>query len=405
MRIPTLLACGLLIAACKPASPDAAKQDTPKPTRTEPAPAPAPVQLRCDESATQALAVLEQLDAWTTADSIDVIAVQDQVRGATLEWLGAADLALGRMSQDKAQDVDLITQVLAVLPERELDGQRSDLALIATQLRAVAFLDMRRMLGDVADERVQGPEAMQAWTQARCLWNESLRKLATRADALPEHAGEDWADGIALAFEDGLVALAEHEVGDGESLARIKAAKQRAEKGMYAVFYRLIIADAEAHGRVASSEALGLLDALEDRLADRNGPGLERMRRAFNGDPAQVEPAKVERELAVAFAKRARKYCDKAVLGAEYGTPGAIGETWEGVVYTRVILPDMRERMADRGFDGDAYMDDWDSYLRAVESGDAENAAAISPRLVEWNCTYQTLLGIAECSSSSNEAQ
>src|SRR5690606_19544294 len=113
----------------------------------------------------------------------------------------------------------------------------------------------------------------------------------------------------------------------------------------------------------------------------------------------------IERELAVAFAKRARKYCDKAVLGSEYGTPGAIGETWEGVVYTRVILPDMRERMADRGFDGGADMEDWDSYLRAVESGDAGNAAAISPRLVEWNCTYQTLLGIAECSSSSNEAE
>jgi hypothetical protein len=169
--------------------------------------------------------------------------------------------------------------------------------------------------------------------------------------------------------------------------------------------HRLILADAEARTAHDASEALGLIDAIEDRLADRNGPGLGRMRRMLNGDPAQIDVAAIERDLAIAFTKRARKYCDKAVVGNELATPTAVAETWEGVIYTRMILPGMRAALGERGFDADAHAEDWERYVDAVEAGDAALAGEISPRLVEWNCAYQEHLGIAECTSSANELQ
>src|SRR5204862_3752365 len=135
------------------------------------------------------------------------------------------------------------------------------------------------------------------------------------------------------------------------------------EKGFYVVAHRLILADAAAHTAADASEALGLVDALEDRLADRNGPGLERMRRQLAGDPAQIDAAAIERDLLIAFAKRARKYCDKAVVGNELGTPVAVAETWEGVIYTRLLLPNMREALSGKGFDTDAHFEDWERYL------------------------------------------
>jgi hypothetical protein len=229
------------------------------------------------------------------------------------------------------------------------------------------------------------------------MWEGALRPLAKRADALQKRGGEDWEPTIAEAFAAGRAAL--------DDPTAPKANRQIIEKGGYAVAYRLILARAEEPTPPAPSEAAALLDMLEDRIADRNGPGLKRMRRMLNGDPAAIDPALIERELAVAFSKRARKYCDKAVVKAELGTPGAIAETWEGIVYTKVILPSMREALSAEGFDADAYTADWQSYLEAVEGNDADTAAAISARLVEWNCAYQDRLGIAECTASANEVE
>jgi hypothetical protein len=73
------------------------------------------------------------------------------------------------------------------------------------------------------------------------------------------------------------------------------------------------------------------------------------------------------------------------------------------VIYTRLNLPGMRATLSDKGFDADAYFQDWEAYLDAVEKGDAALAGEISPRLVEWNCAYQAQLGIAECTASANE--
>jgi adenosylmethionine-8-amino-7-oxononanoate aminotransferase len=38
------------------------------------------------------------------------------------------------------------------------------------------------------------------------------------------------------------------------------------------------------------------------------------------------------------------------VVGNKLGTPEAVGGSWEGMVYTRVFLSDMRERLGGNSF-------------------------------------------------------
>jgi hypothetical protein len=411
MRTLALLACLLpSLIACKQAPPDA-NADREKPSPSEPVAEPPREQKNPEppapvEACTHAVAVVDELDRLRASEAkVDIAAAAKLLDAATLAWLREADVALGRMTESKPDDVALIEQVLAGLPARDDVGVRSDLALIATQLRAVALLELRRLLGEVAEERVRGAEATAAWESARCLWDTSLRKLAARAEALPVRGGEGWEASIDEAFIEGRGAIQGAEAGVVPAATVVKASKQQIEKGLYAVAHRLILADAEAHTAADASEALGLVDALQDRIADRNGPGLARIRRQLAGDPAQIDVAAIERDLAIAFSKRARKYCDKAVAGNELATPTAVAETWEGVVYTRIILPGMREALSGKGFDADAHLEDWESYLEAVEAGDAGLAGEISTRLIEWNCAYQEHLGIAECTSTANEPE
>jgi hypothetical protein len=364
-----------------------------------------------EEPCAYAMAVVERLDVYRGVDRPldparpEQILRREQGGHSALEWLAQTDRALGRVSKGQPEDLVAVESVLAQLGkgEGDQDQLRRDLTAIVTRMRAVALLEMRRLLAEVADDHLHGAEAAAAWDEARCLWEGGLRGLAARAEALPARGGEGWEATIAEAFETGRAAL--DEPGPEGVAVEVKAAKQQIEKGMYAVAHRLILADAEQHDAVAAAEALGLLDALEDRLADRNGPGLARMREMLAGDPAAIDVAAVERDLAIAFAKRARKYCDKAVVGGELGRPQAVAETWEGIVYTRVILPSMREALVDEGFDADAYLADWQRYLEAVEAGEAGVAGEICGRLVEWNCAYQDRLGIAECTATENESQ
>lgn len=315
--------------------------------------------------------------------------------GPLRAWVTAADAALGR------NDTALIEESLTRLDEQaDAEARLRELVLIVTQLRTVALLEARRLLTAASDAdpvQVSQRERASQWDEAWCLWDGALRPLARRADALSRRGGEDWEATIAEAFATGRAKL--------DDPIASKVGRQIIEKGNYAVAYRLILANAEDPKPPAASEAAAMLEMLDDRIADRNGSGLKRMRWMLNGDPAGIDPSLIERELAVAFTKRARKYCDKAVAKAELGTPGAIAEAWEGVLYSRVILPSMREALSAEGFDADETMTDWMSYLEAVERGDAQTAAGISARLVEWNCAYQDRLGIAECTSTANELE
>lgn len=395
-----LLLCALV--ACQPSTP---KEKTDESPRTKAAEQDAKVEPKPEPAAsacTDELALLGELDRLRSGTGeIDPAAAAKLLDADALAWLREADVALGRMTEDQPNDVALLEQVQAGMASRDQAGLRSDLSLIATQLRAVALLELRRLLGDVAKQRLRGAEAIAVWERSECLWKSALHTLAARAEGLPERGGEGWEADIQAGFEQGRAALEQGDAG----LPTLEVSKQQIEKSLYAVAHRLILADAEAHTPEAASEALGLIDAIEDRLADRNGPGLERMRRMLNGDPTKIDAAAIERDLAIAFAKRARKYCDKALLGNELATPTTVAETWEGVIYTRIILPGMRSALAASGFDADAHIDDWERYLDAVEAGDAALAAEISARLIEWNCAYQEHLGIAECTSSTNETK
>ena len=409
MRALLALGCVLSsLVACQQPTPAAdTEKKSPPPTVREPKvePPPTKVEPKQPEPAapvcTNRFALLDELDRLrASADPIDAAAAAKLLDDDTLAWLRETDVALGRVTENDPDDVALLEQVRGGLAGRDDAGVRSDLALIATQLRAVAFLELRRLLGEVADQRLTGADATAAWDRGKCLFDTALRKLATRAEALPVRGGEGWEGDIDEAFADGRTAIEQGATGD----KTVKVSKQQIEKSLYAVAHRLILTDAEAKTAADASEALGLIDAMEDRLADRNGPGLERMRKMLAGDPAAIDAAAIERDLAIAYTKRARKYCDKAVVGNELATPVAVAETWEGVIYTKLILPGMKTALGER-FDADAYTEDWERYLDAVEAGDATQAAEISPRLVEWNCAYQTHLGITECTSSANETQ
>ena len=384
-----LLSSLVLFGACK------AEQPQPKPKQAESAPE---LGSHASDACQAAMLELAKLDELARGDAEFATAdVRAAWTGPLHDWVRQTDAALDR------SDAGLIDESVTRL-EDQLDpaARRRELVVLVTQLRVAAFFELRRLLTTASDadpSKTPARERVGAWDDAWWVWNTALRPLAQRVDDLPQRGGEDWETAIAEAFAEGRSAAI------GEDLLAPKTNRQIVEKSSYAVAFRLILANAEARDALATAEAAGLLELLDDRIADRNGPGLKRMRVMLNGDPAAVDAAVIERELAVAFSKRARKYCDKAVAKAELGTPGAIAETWEGVIYTRVILPSMRDALAGQGFDADAYAADWQSYLEAVEGNDAEPAATSSARLVEWNCAYQDHLGIAECSSSSNEVE
>lgn len=357
------------LVACKPEQPPPAQHERPV----------AELELGAHASrrCTEAMAALAQLEADT---------FREPSTEPLRQWLHATDSSLGR---DDGALFD--ERVVGLESERER-------VVLLTGLRTPALLEARRLLAAASDadpQRTPQLERASQWDEAWCLWDGALRPLARRADGLPERGGEDWEATIVEAFTAGRAALDDPRV--------TKVSRQIIEKANYAVAYRLILAGAE---RPPTTEAAGLLDMLEDRLADRNGPGLARMRRMLNGSPAAVDPIQIERELARGFSKRARKYCDKAVVHAELGSPDAVAEAWEGLLYTKVMLPSMTEALSPEGFDADAYMADWHGYIELIEAGaDGSAAAAIAARLVEWNCAYQDRLGIAACSSTSNEVE
>ncbi|MCA9656825.1 MAG: hypothetical protein KC486_00640, partial [Myxococcales bacterium] len=202
-----------------------------------------------------------------------------------------------------------------------------------------------------------------------------------------------------------------HKAIDGEPPAAhiddwvVPPAKQRIEKTLFRALHRLVLAEAAAGAEdpAAARRALEHFQGLEDRLEGRNTPGIAVIE-AMLGEPATIDAAELRRQLAIAFAKRTRKYCDEAVETGELGVPTGYKGAVEGRTYQSLITPDMAANLG-ADFDAVAYVGAWDDYVAAVESGDAEAAASLSATLVEWNCAYQTHLGIAACTSSDDEPE
>lgn len=352
-------------------SPSPAAEGTP-PAKAAPPRPPLPI---CDD-ALAPLSALRQGSGAPGSPRADAAPIVALVR--------EADASLGRSDADA---------VLAALAEVRGDEARA-LAIGLVDRAIVRWLrDALRRAAEVPAER------RPAWAAAECLFG--LVAPAIR-EAL---AGEELGDGIALAFARGREALA----GPVDAQERvILPARQAIEKRLYTAIARSLVAEA---GAAAKGDPLALIrarvhfDHLQDRLKDKNTPGIAIIDAMLAGDEAAIDPQEIARQLDLAFVKRARKYASEVVTAEGLrGTPAGLASVSEGMTYSRLLLPGMRARLADKGFDADAYMATWEALLQASEAGDdPEELQRLSGELVHWNCAYQEALGIAECTSTHDE--
>ncbi len=294
-------------------------------------------------------------------------------------WIQASDAEIGR-KDDPA--------IVAALADTSPAGNTYSKALIEAALAQW----MRHQLKRAAE----GKDARDAaWTAAACAWRLALRT-----------ADDPASDEIDAAFQAGAAAFA------GPDPDRVVLpTRQTIEKTWYRIAHRRLLAAAtDAHEKgdaVAAALARGTFEALRDRMQDKNTPGILVVTTNLGAaDPHAVDPDKVERELAVALVKRARKYCSEAVdpaFGKPLGAPPALATVAEGLAFTRILLPDMTRRLAAEGFNEAAHLQAWQGYQDAVTEADAADARTHSEQLVHWNCAYQRALGIRECTSTVDE--
>jgi hypothetical protein len=275
-------------------------------------------------------------------------------------------------------------------------------------LRRIALFDVRARItavSDVLPDPARDPGILHAdWDEAYCVWSGVIAPLARSADA---RSNEGWEARIVAGFERGSAGI----MGPDEPWAAdefaTKPAKQIVEKGSFAVVMRELVALAQtavdAGDAAAAREALGLFQLIEDRIAGRNTPAIAEIEAMLAGAPDAIDVAAIRDDLAIAFVKRTRKYCDEALQADNLGTVDAVKGAEEGMVYALSILPDMSERLGDAGFVADDYMAAWADYLAAVTNEDIDAATAASEQLVMWNCAMQAELGIAECTSDADE--
>jgi len=269
---------------------------------------------------------------------------------------------------------------------------------------------MRHNLKLAVDDKDRSKRAA-AWATARCVWAQDLRHLGLalqrRSSELSSETARDDAttvDIIDAAFSAGNLAVAADPVDERALLP----ARQIVEKTWYRVVHREL-GEAATRARdnkdpLAARRALGLFDMLRDRLQDKNTPGIAVVAANLASDPAAIDPATVLREVDVALAKRTRKYCSDALDARLLGTPAGIASAQEGASYARVLLPDMRARLADQNFDADAHVASWSAFVEAVDAGvDEAEIKRLSDDLVHWNCAYQQALGVRECTATADE--
>lgn len=332
--------------------------------------------------------------------------------GSALQrWVREVGASLGRVEAGLlSDDAAIEASLVAALEDDSGELAKAAAQDVVARLRLVASLDVRSRLATVSEvlpDPTRSPALLhEQWDQAWCVWDGMLRPLAVDADV---RSDEGWESLIVDAFTSGHAGIVGPEQPWAPDDTLTKPAKQIAEKGSFAVVHRLVLAHAE---QAASSgeaeparEALGLVAIIEDRIRDRNTPAVEQITTMLSGPPADIDVDLLEHELAIAFIKRARKYCDEAVEAGALGTASGIKGAWEGIIYTQVVLPVMRDRLADTSFDAEAYMRDWDAYLEAIIADDAAAAVELADELVEWNCAAQAELGIASCTASADESE
>lgn len=385
LRAALALVLALAGTACNAPAPPPASAPTPAPARPAPdlASAPAvaaslPAHPLCD-AATGPLAALQAQDSGTAI----------AYTGTPLQqWVVASDAAVGR------RDDAAITASLTYTTPAGFFYTRS-------RIEAAVAEWMRDHLKRAA-EATEGRDVL--WAAARCAWEVGLRPLAA------EVAGTDpgLADEVDAAFAAGAAALA---TGDPAAIDRaLLPGHELVEKTWFRIAHRRLLAAADEARRIgdpaAAARARGIFEALRDRLKDRNTPGIAVIDAIFAGPPDQLDPDRIEREIALALVKRARKYCDEALTPAAkgpLGSPAALATVAEGLAYTMVVLPDMSQKLKADGFDAAAHVQAWHDYGEAVADADPAAARTVSADLVQWNCAYQRALAIRECTASVDE--
>lgn len=327
---------------------------------------------------------------------------------ALQRWVREVGARLGRVEAGVLTDDAAIEAALELAASETGEARKLALLDVLGVLRNVALLDVRARLAGVADvlpDPQRDPSLLHAeWDQAWCVWSGVLAPLAREVDA---SESDTWESTIVDAFEHGYAGI----IGPVEPWAAdefaTKPTKQIIEKGSFGVAARALVLRAERardqSDPLAAREAAGLFVLIEDRLEGRNTPGIELIDTMLAGAPELIDPAVIRTELAIAFVKRARKYCDEALLADALGSAEAVKGVHEGELYTRIIMPDMVERLGDQGFDADAYLATWADYRAAVLADDPTAASAAAEALITWNCAMQDALGIAACTDSIDE--
>jgi len=301
------------------------------------------------------------------------------------------------------------------IQESDAITERDDDAAILAALAGDQLSAIRPMLEVAMIYRVRAevaaPEALvehpyAAWDEAYCLWSGPLRDLALSAELAGDPIYDaDIVETVDIAFIEG------HKGIDGEVPQTfiddwiVPPARQQIEKTLYRVLHRLVIDGAKGASEPAQARrALAHFQGLKDRLEGRNTPGIAVIEGMLES-PTTVDVDELRRQLNIAFVKRTRKYCSEALESSSLGVPTGYKGAVEGVAYQALITPDMAATLG-ADFDAGAYVADWDAWVEAIKSGDDVAAATeLSDRLVEWNCTYQTALGIAECTASEDEPE
>lgn len=321
-------------------------------------------------------------------------ALQDFVRSAGAE--------LGRVDDAVLVDDAFIVEALTEGPTAER------LVDIETRVDLVMSLVVRdrttRVADSIPDANVSPALHYAAWDEAYCYYRGALAAHADEADLV----GID-IDSIAAEIEEGFVwghgGVEHDELAFGTDPFAVKPAAQLIAKGMFRGYDRLIekyaAAAAADDDPRAAHRAWGYFQLVEDRLAGRNTPGIAIIESALLGAPGDIDVAEISRQLDIAWVKRTRTYTDQAIVDGLFASADGVKGAYEGRTYAKVIGPAMVEAL--EGFDLAAYLATFDAYIDAVAADDPVTATPLSEELTLRNCELQTALGLAECTSNTDE--
>ena len=301
-------------------------------------------------SCESAMFSFEQLVAEIALPEPDVEYIIELYRGADLDlsgesptpggtalqrWVREVGARLGRVEAGVLTDDAAIEAALDVAMMETGEPRKLALLDIIGVIRTVALLDVRSRLAGVADvlpDPQRDPSLLQAeWDEAWCVWDGVLGPVARDVDAVSD---EGWETRIVDAFESGYAGIIGPDQPWAPDEFATKPGKQIVEKSSFGVAARALVNHAAAahdDGDVLEArEAAWLFGLIEDRMRDRNTPAIELIQTMLAGPTDMIDAAVIRREVAIAFVKRARKYCDEAITLDALGTADAAKGVEEG---------------------------------------------------------------------------